>query len=282
MLRIENLSYSFPQKTILKDISFEVGRGEVVAILGPNGTGKSTLLRLIAGDIIPQCGKVLFSGKEVLRYSSLDLARRRAVLVQQSQMTMNFSVKETVLMGRYPHFNGSPSKTDVDKAHKAMSKSSLSNMDQRIFTSLSGGEKQRVNFSRVLAQIWEGMEGSTGKLLLLDEPLNNLDIEHQHQTLEIACEFASKGNTVLVVLHDLNMAARFAGKLLLLSDAKLFAAGSPQEVLTSANIRRVFHYQAEVRQHPFLNCPMVYYGCCNKQKEEKTNLRSNLIEHKLN
>lgn len=293
MLRLEHISYTIQEKYILRDISCAMHAGETVALLGPNGAGKSTLLRAISKDIQPSSGQIHFFGKELMHYHTLELARMRAVLTQQSQVSMNFSVEEILMMGRYPHFNGRPTTHDHQAVHQAMQHASLEHLKKRIYPSLSGGEKQRVNLSRTLAQVWEGMQNPSldrpdlsrlgtavpGKLLLLDEPLNNLDIEHQHQSLEMAREFASRGNTVITVLHDLNMAARFADKLLLLSEGKLFAAGTPEEVLNAENISHVFHYPAEVHKHPFLDCPMVYYGSCHRKTSSKPNTHTSTLHH---
>lgn len=261
MLCVQNISFSVETKKLLKDISFEVSNGEFVAILGPNGAGKSTLLKHISGQTPLQQGEVLWENQPVHQQKNAQLAKRRAVLTQQTQVAFDFSVESVVLMGRYPHFDSIPGKNDLEAVQSSLSMTEMSSYSERNIQTLSGGEQQRTHISRVLAQVFEKENTSESKLLLLDEPLNNLDIRHQHNILELSAEYAHKGNIVLSVLHDINLAAMYATKILLMKKGEVLAFGQPEEVLTEELLTRCYDFPAKVSQHPFHHIPQVHFGC---------------------
>ena len=246
MLVTENLSYAIKGYTLLRDVSFVLQKGEVLAVLGANGAGKSTLIRLLSGEKTPVSGCIRLDNQLLQDYHPGVLARRRATMSQQQVMTADFEVGEVVMMGRYPHFNGRPSGNDQLAVDEAMDVCGVARLARRTILSLSGGEQQRVHLARVLAQIWD----QPGALLLMDEPVSAMDVQFQHQTLAIARALANRGMMVIMILHDMNLAAQYADRLLLLKNGRKLHDGSPAEVLNERNIYTVFSIDAEVKINP--------------------------------
>ena len=257
LIEARNITVEIASKKLLGDISLDLPCGEILAVLGPNGAGKSTLRKVLSWDITPKIGAVSMNGRPLIEISLPERARMRAVLPQDSSLDFPFSVFEVVLMGRSPHIRGTESIKDYEIVKKALDSVEESSLEKRIYPTLSGGERQRVQLARVLAQIWE----NTGepRYLLLDEPTANLDIAHQHQALKLAQKFADEGVGVLVILHDLNLAAQYADKILLLNRGKMVAFGTAKDVLTNEIIGSIFGVRVEVMDHPFLNCPLVVW-----------------------
>ena len=253
MFDVENLTYQTGRKTLLQQISFRARPGELLAVVGANGAGKSTLLRLLSGDLLPTSGHVRFEGQPLARHSPAALARRRAILTQQHTLALAFPVAELVMMGRYPHFQGPPTALDHWIVEAALSTVGLSALAGRRYPTLSGGEQQRAQLARVLAQVWEATNG----FLLLDEPLTGLDLHHQHHTLYIARGLVARGFGVVAVLHDLNLAAQYADRLLLLHQSRPVAYGAPDQVLTCENIHHAFQLEVQLLPHPSLSCPLI-------------------------
>lgn len=236
--------YSNRAPMILKDINWSLGAGRIEAIVGPNGSGKTTLLRLLAGDLSPTEGGVLLHGKPLPDYPSEELATHRAVLTQSPRLDFDFTVREVVLMGRSPflaHLTRQENFALVDEALRALH---LEAFAHRIYPELSRGEKQRVQLARVLAQLKKPGEAEKG-LLLLDEPINHLDIAHQHLTLALAREQAKTGHAVVAVLHDLNLALQYADSVTVLHKASLYARGHPGDVFDPACLATVFEIEGE-------------------------------------
>ncbi|UOR06303.1 heme ABC transporter ATP-binding protein [Hymenobacter aerilatus] len=253
MFDVQNISYHIGRKTLLQQVSFCARPGELMVILGANGAGKSTLLRLLSGDLLPSGGSIFFQGQPLMSQSPGELAQQRAVLTQQHALALAFSVEELVMMGRYPRFGGQPSARDYHVVETALAMVGMTSMAQRSYPTLSGGEQQRVQLARVLAQVWEADPG----YLLLDEPLTGLDLHHQHRTLAVARELVSKGFGVVAVLHDLNLAAQFADQVLLLHQGQPLAYGPPAQVLTAANILVGFDLPVQLVPHPHHDCPLI-------------------------
>lgn len=254
MLAAHHVSYALAGRYLLSEVSVAVTPGELLAVIGPNGAGKSTLLKVLCGDLSPSSGEVTLEGRPLALWSHREQAKRRALLSQSSSLTFPFRVFEVVLMGRNPHLVGREGPRDHRIAEAALARVALQALAQRAYPTLSGGEQQRVQLARALAQVWEG---AASRYLLLDEPTNNLDLAHQHQALAIARQLAREGVGVLAVLHDLNLAAQYADKILMLCRGRVRALGSPQEVLTSETLCTTFEIPVVVTRHPCLDCPLV-------------------------
>lgn len=232
-------------------VSLELYPGEVLALLGPNGAGKSSILKLMSGELACDSGRSLLAGYDMASLQPLDLARRRAVLPQHSELAFSFKVHEVVMMGRSAH-RGCGQRLDQKAVEWAMQKTDVASLSAQNYTSLSGGERQRVHLARVLAQIGpEAGSSQTSCFLLLDEPTAALDLAHQHQVLGIARDLASTLKIgVLTILHDLNLAALYANRIALLRKGKLVGVGLPEEILTPQRILQVFGTKASVMAHP--------------------------------
>jgi len=246
MLVADQLTFQIGTKTLVQDISFKLSPGQLLVILGANGAGKSTLFHMLSGDKKPSNGKVTLNGKDLKTYTIQEIALMRAVVNQQNTMNMAFTAHEIVLMGRYPHSLKSSAVRDTEIAFKVMDLTGITYLSHRSYLSLSGGEQQRVQLSRVLAQIWD-VENA---LLLMDEPVSNLDILYQQQTLAIAKKLAERGVMVLAILHDINLASQYADRIIMLKEGRKCYDGPPAHVLLSANIDDVFNIQADIFTNP--------------------------------
>lgn len=242
MLIGENLTYTIKAKHILKNVSFILRPGEFVALLGANGAGKSSLIKLLNAENKPSSGDINFFGKDLRLYAGVVLSKLRATMAQQHEITVDYPVREIVMMGRYPHYTHNPEIADFQAVEKAIEICGLIGLEDRSVFSLSGGERQRVHLARVLAQLWY----QPNALLLLDEPISAMDIKFQHQTLALARELARQGWMVVAVLHDINLAAQYADRLFLMKNGRKLMDGTPSEVLTSRNIFTIFGIDADV------------------------------------
>lgn len=244
MLTASNITFRVGQKALIADVSVSFAPGKLHLIIGPNGAGKSTLIKVLARLLRPQTGKIEYDGADVQHASEAALAKQRAVLSQAVEVAFPLSVREVVMMGRYPHFGGRPGPTDERIVDEVMAHFDVTEFSQRNYQTLSGGERQRVNFARVLAQLWrDGLSGNTSscRYLFLDEPLTFLDIRHQIDFMKKVRAFAGARDVVTVgVVHDLNLAARFADQIVLLNYGRLVATGTPTDVLTADLIRATF------------------------------------------
>jgi iron complex transport system ATP-binding protein len=241
----ESVSLAIRAKWLLRDVSLAVEPGEVVALVGPNGAGKSSLLRALAGDVVPTSGSVLLNERLVTDYRPRELALLRAVLPQQTVMQFAFTVREVVEMGRGPR------RLDDDTTiiDECLRRTDTLNLADRIYPSLSGGEQARVTLARVLAQ--------ETPVLLLDEPTASLDLHHQQLVMEVARELAGEGASVVVILHDLNLAAVYADRIGVMRAGQLLEIGTPWETLTEALLSDVFACPIAVASHPTRDCPLV-------------------------
>jgi iron complex transport system ATP-binding protein len=246
MIRVQNISYSAGNTAILKQVSASFEEGQLNLIIGPNGAGKSTLLKIIGGLLRPGSGSVQYGSRQVADFSISGLAAIRAVLSQSIELAFPMLVKEVVMMGRYPHFTGKPGATDRQACEESMAFFNVEAMADRNYASLSEGEKQRVQFARVLAQIWFPVNNAC-RYLLLDEPLNSLDVYYQFDLLKKLLQLLGQQNLVVVgIVHDLSLAAKFADKVLLLKDGAVLAEGSKQAVFTKENIRTAYRMEASL------------------------------------
>lgn len=243
MLTATNITYAAGDKVLLDDVSVSFSPGKLSLIIGPNGAGKSTLIRALCGHINTTGGSVHFGDGNVATIPLADAARFRAVLSQNVDLAFPMKVSEVVMMGRYPHFIGAPAQKDLVACEEAMHFFDIPDIADRDYTTLSGGEKQRVHFARVAAQIWYPVKGGC-RYLLLDEPLTFLDVRYQFGFMHKLRRLLEDNDIVIVgVVHDLNLAAKFADQLTLLHQGRVLANGTSQEVLTKENIRQAYQLE---------------------------------------
>jgi len=252
MLDVEGLSLTRGNTEVLHDIHLRLQPGQVLGVLGPNGAGKSSLLAALCGELAPSAGRVQLDGRALGDWPGQERARRLAVLPQVSTLGFSFSVAEVVGMGRLPHASGRERDREIVTA--ALQAADALHLVERSYLALSGGERQRVHLARVLAQLWPGEPGTT---LLLDEPTSALDPLHQHTTLQAVRSFADRGAAVLVILHDLNLAARYCDHILLLEQGRCHALDTPQQVLTPTALKAVFGIEVLVQPHPERGHPLI-------------------------
>lgn len=246
MLTASDITFRVGQKALISDVSVSFAPGKLHLIVGPNGAGKSTLIKVLARLLRPQNGKIEYDGVDVQHTSEAALAKQRAVLSQAVEVAFPLSVREVVMMGRYPHFGGRPGPADERIVDEVMAHFDVTEFSERNYQTLSGGERQRVNFARVLTQLWRDGEalGSSCRYLFLDEPLTFLDIRHQIDFMKKVRAFAGAADVVTVgVVHDLNLAARFADQIVLMDHGRVVAAGMATGVLTADLIRATFGVQ---------------------------------------
>ncbi len=265
MLQAIELSKNYNGQTALDSLDLNIEAGEIFCLLGANGAGKSTLLKAMCGDVKPTGGEIYLENRRLSEWDYHELARKRAVLSQHSTLNFPFTAREVALLGRNPHIRGRESKKDLEIVREALQLVEAAHFANQSFPTLSGGEQQCVHLARVLAQIWERQ---TERYLLLDEPVASLDLAHQHLTLQTARKFARENTAVLCVLHDLNLAAGYADKIMILQNGRVFALGKPWEVLKSEIIREVFGIDAIVTKHPKLDIPLIVPIAINYEAEK--------------
>lgn len=252
-IHLSNAQAAYDGAPVIRDVSFEVRRGEFAGLAGPNGSGKSTILRLIGNLLQPQKGRVEIDGQPVGEYKRELLARRVAVVSQQAPLDFEFTVEEVVMLGRIPHLKRFQREGPDDRSivEEALGRTELSRLAGRLVTEISAGERQRVAIARALAQQPE--------ILILDEPTAHLDIRHQVSLLSLFGRLCRRhGLTVLAVLHDLNLAAQFCQRLILLKEGRVFAIGKPADILDASVLRQVYGVQASVSLHPVTQAPCIY------------------------
>lgn len=251
-LRARELVIRIGRATLLGGVSAGVSPGELTAVLGPNGAGKSTLLGALSGDLRPTSGAVELDGRPLDDWSALEQARARAVLRQHSELGFPFSALEVVRMGRHPHAGVLSADEDRRIVRESLQQVDAWALRHRRYTTLSGGEQQRVHAARTLAQLAGG-----GRYWLLDEPTASLDPAHQHATLRLARRVAGEGVGVMVVLHDLNLAARYADRVILMRGGRVLAEGPPAESLTPETVSLAYGLEVRVFHPPELERPLL-------------------------
>lgn len=252
MIQVEGLFQSFREQQVLDNISFEVEQGEFFGIIGPNGSGKSTLLRLLSGMDPVMHGHVLLKGKKVSSYSRKELAKWLAVLQQDALPPVGFTVREVVEMGRYPFQNwlGEDTTESDGLIDAIITKLELEGLVDRTIERLSGGERQRVALAKVMAQ--------QPSLLMLDEPTTFLDIGYQIQMMDYIRSWQQESElTVIAVLHDLNLAAQYCTRLMIVHEGRVTAIGTPAEIITSTQIAEVYGTEPIVLKHPVSDVPQI-------------------------
>ena len=252
LLEVRDLAFGYNGAFRLEDVSFALARGEILGVIGPNSAGKTTLIRLLSRVLTPQRGEILLEGEPIARLSRSALARRVAVVPQELQLAFSFTVQELVLMGRHPHARGLffEGPRDLTVARDAMAAAGVLELAEQPVETLSGGERQRAVIARALAQ--------EPRLLLLDEPTSHLDLRHQGEIVGLLRRLNRRGGTtILLVSHDLNLAAELADRLLLLAGGRLVCLGDPAEVLEEARIEAVYGCRVHVEKSPWSGRPVV-------------------------
>lgn len=240
LVALQGVSVELEGRTIIKDVSLEVYAGEVLALVGPNGAGKSTVLSLMAGDLPPTKGSVLLADKEASRYRPEDAARLRSMLMQSNTVSFPFTVWEIVEMGRAPWTRTPQYSEDAAAIDEALQLADVADLARRRFTQLSGGEKARVSLARVLAQ--------RTPLVLLDEPTAALDLKHQEDVMHAVKALATGGRGVVVVVHDLSVAAGYADRVAMMVHGELEAVGTAAEVIRADRVSRIYGVQVDIEQ----------------------------------
>lgn len=254
MIRVEQLSFSYPAGPVFQGLALDVQAGEVLSLVGPNGCGKSTFLKLLRGALKPSVGSVSWEGRPVGTFSRREMAQRVAVVAQSNQAYFSYTVRELVAMGRFPHrpMFGELTGDDRDKVARALTVTDVGHLADRPATDLSGGELQRVMLARALAQ--------DTPVLLLDEATSHLDLIHRLAISELLVQLnRENGTTIVQVSHDLDLAAETSHRILLFSgDGQVAALGTPGEVFTPANIKQVFGVDVEIGSSPDSGAPRIF------------------------
>lgn len=255
MIEVSDLCVELSGQRVVDELSLSVVGGEVLALLGPNGSGKSSVLRAISGELSASSGAIRFGGRASAQWDTRERARCRAVLSQSSQLNFAFTAQEVVLLGRIPHRTATTTARDAAIAEAALDAVGCRDLARRLYPTLSGGERQRVQLARVLAQVWEA--SGMPRLLLLDEPTNHLDLSHQHRALSAIRAMAATGVGVIVVLHDLSLAARYSHRAIVLARGRSVAAGNTADVLAQPAVAATFGVAIFVGAHPVTHEPLV-------------------------
>jgi iron complex transport system ATP-binding protein len=251
-LQIEKITLDYGQQTVIKDLSFQLHPGELLGLVGPNGCGKTSIIKSLSQVLCPSSGRILLDGKELTAISRNELARFIGVVPQNPYLPETFTVFEVVILGRNPHLGLLSGETtrDIAIVWHAMERTDITHLVKRRIGELSGGEKQRVTIARVLAQ--------EPHVILLDEPTANLDISQQLDILDLVAGMCRKENIAcLIAIHDLNIAAQYCTRIIMLKNGKVYAEGTPGKVITSENVREVFDAETTVYPHPENNLPVV-------------------------
>ncbi|MER8638912.1 MULTISPECIES: heme ABC transporter ATP-binding protein [unclassified Mesorhizobium] len=256
MIEARDVSVAIGGKRIVANVDFEARPGEIAAIVGPNGSGKTTFLRALSGDL-GYSGEVTVNGRNLSAMKPLEAATLRAVLPQATTLSFPFTVREIVRLGLVGGRSGALSGEDQRLPERALARVDLDGFAGRFYQELSGGEQQRVQLARVLCQVWAPVLDGKPRYLFLDEPVSSLDIKHQLIIMDIARDFARRGGGVVAILHDLNLTAMYADRIFVMHRGRLAATGSPQQVLSDELIEKVFDCRLKVGVLPAANMPFV-------------------------
>lgn len=244
MVEVVGVSYSAGGNLILDDVTARFRRGRFNVILGPNGAGKSSLLKVATGLLQPSAGTVSYDGKSVNDIAPTELARRRAVLSQHIELAFPLPVRDVVLMGRYPHYGRAPSARDVEIVDSALDIVGMQDRRAQHYPTLSGGEQQKVQLARVLAQIWSHEDSPGHKYLFLDEPTASLDVHYQIHLLDVARDLVAHDCTVIAILHDLNVAFHYGDAFFLMDRGRITKEADDSRDISAEMLERVFRVRA--------------------------------------
>ena len=245
MLALKGVNLTKHNIHLLKNIDINIAAGEVTILIGPNGAGKSTLLNVCSGDLAPSQGQVTLNQKSMEEYRADELAITRAVMTQSYEMGFAFTVEEIVAMGCFVHEQVLSRQQRQAIVQAVMQFMGIEPLAERNFMTLSGGEQQRTQLARVLAQLWHPYKQDKPRYLFLDEPTSSLDIYHQYHVLALAKQLAERNMGILAVVHDLALAASFADTLVMLAEGRIVASGSPESVLEADKLASVYNIQAQ-------------------------------------
>ncbi|UTW46216.1 heme ABC transporter ATP-binding protein [bacterium SCSIO 12696] len=260
MLKATDIYLSRRGAAILSDVQLLLLSGQVMVILGPNGSGKTSLLNVLTGELTSDRGDVFFQERPMAQWPAGGLAQRLAILPQHSTLNFPFTVEEVVMLGRSAHSSGHQRDREIVAAALQMVDSSY--LSKRFYTQLSGGEKQRVQLARVLAQIWDEPEDSdtkNGRCLILDEPTSSFDLSHRQLMVDVIRHFSGQGVGILMVSHDLNLATQLADQIMLLSCGEVAAQGDVEQVMTPEILQRVFRAKIDVIANPSNGQKLIVY-----------------------
>ena len=249
------MTYIINNKTLIDNISLDIKNGDMVSIIGPNGSGKTTMVKLISNEINPSLGRIIFQNKDNINWDINELAYFRSVLSQSNSLSFPFSVLDIVKMGRYPLKNKLDKNAEAKLCNTILDIFDLNNYKQQNYMTLSGGEKQRVQLARSVAQIWS--EDYSNKLLILDEPTSYLDIKHQQALFDFLKLLNSKGLTIIMVLHDLNHAISNSNKIILLKNSHLISFGKTRDVINKDVLNKVFEIDLKLINYDGLDTPFI-------------------------
>ena len=255
-VRCESIDINLNKREILKNISIEVKENEILSIIGPNGAGKSTLLKSLAGDINPTNGNIFYDEININQIDIQERAFTRSVMSQLQPIAFDFSVKEIVEMGWINRGESKYADQFDDAVKEVILKCGVKDLIDRNFNNLSGGEQRRIHFARTLLQLWRPSNSSDPKYLFLDEPTANLDLTYEIKLLNIVKDVAQEGAGVILVLHDLNLAAKFSDKVAILKGGLLIDIGLPKDILKSTLLSDIYEIKVEVKNDPLL---ITYY-----------------------
>lgn len=253
MIRAQGISIRRGGRSLLEGVNLHLEAGKMTVVIGPNGAGKSTLLKMLSGELRPDQGEVFYQDRRLNALTPLELARERAVLPQSTALSFPFTALEVVRMGAVAHGSRDPNLA----ARQALVRVGLAGFESRCYNALSGGEQQRVQLARVLAQMPDPLMYNRPRAIFLDEPTASLDIGHQISVLELARDFARRGGAVLAILHDLNLAAEFADHLAILHHGRLIREGHPRETIDDQTIAHVYGISGTVGRLPDPTIPYV-------------------------
>jgi iron complex transport system ATP-binding protein len=240
LLRADNVGVAYGRAKPVDDVSLALAAGELLVVVGPNGAGKTTLMKLLTGEVSPSAGQVILDGEDLARIPAWRLASKRAVMAQATRLAFPFTVAEVVRIG-IDSVGRALTRSDRERTiGEALRAADIGHLTGRSYQTLSGGEQQRVQFARTFAQLKAGQRSSDRQVLFLDEPVANLDLAHQIALMESAATLARDGVAVIAVLHDLNLAATFADRILVMHHGRAHALGKPAEVVTRANVELIF------------------------------------------
>jgi len=255
VVSVKNVSFSYGRLQVLRDITMNAKKGELVCLLGPNGTGKSTLLKCILGALRPQKGRIIINGDDISNLDPIELARLISYVPQVIEQTFPLTVFETILIGRLPHLSWTPRQSDLEAVRHAMRLLGIENLAWKNLSELSGGQRQKVLLAMALAK--------EPPILLLDEPTSNLDLNSQLEVMDVIRDIVEDDKTAIVALHDLNLALRYADRVVVMKDGRVIANGKPAEVLEEDVIESVYGVRAIVKNENGLRYVIPLRRCKN-------------------